>query len=277
MVMILDEATDKCDLLGLLDGRELDHLLVDLLLEVLVDVENVGDTTGHTGSEVATGRAKDEHTTTCHVLATVVTNTLNNRSSTGVTDTEALSGNTTEEASTLSGTVQADVTDQDVLLGTVDCSARWVDDQATTGKTLTNVVVGVTLELKGDTWCKVSTEGLTRGSTDVHVNSILGQTSLAVTPADLVRERGNKSTIGVDDVALNAGGKTLLKGELRLSNELVVETDVEAVVLFAHVEGSDTRTEGVRRSQDQGQVNVLGLSSTEIVTDAKDRSDQPCR
>jgi hypothetical protein len=235
-----------------------------------VDVENVGDTTRHTGSEVATSRAKDKDTATGHVLATVVTNTLDNGGSTRVTDTETLGCNTAEEASTLSSTVQTDITNQDILFGTVDCSARWVDDQATTGQTLTDVVVGVTLELKGDTRGKVSTEGLTCGTTDVDVDGILGQTSLAITPADLVGERSTKSTVGVDNIALNAGGQTFLKSKLGLGDKLVVETDVQTMILFAHVEGSNTRAEGVCRSQDQGQIDVLGLSSAEVITDAKD-------
>jgi hypothetical protein len=132
VVVVLDETTNECDLLGLLNGRELNHLLVDLLLEVLVDVENVCDTSRHTSGEVATGRPEDKDTTTSHVLATVVTDTLNDGCGSGVTDTETLRSDTTEEAGTLGSTVQADVTDQDILLGTVDGSAWRVDDQATT-------------------------------------------------------------------------------------------------------------------------------------------------
>ena len=41
-------------------------------------VKHVGDTARHTSSEVATSAAKAEHTTACHVLATVITHTLNN-------------------------------------------------------------------------------------------------------------------------------------------------------------------------------------------------------
>jgi hypothetical protein len=235
-----------------------------------VDVENVGNTSRHTGSEVATSRSENENTTTSHVLATVVTNTLNNGCSTGVAHTETLSSNATEEASTLSGTVQADVTNQNVLLGTVDRSAWGVDDQTTTGQALTNVVVGVTLELESDTGRKESTEGLTSGTTDVDVNGILGQSSLAVTPANLVRQSGTEGTISVDNIALNTSGQTLLEGKLGLSNELIVETHVETVVLLANVESGNTRAEGVRRCQDQGQVNVLSLGSTEVIADTKD-------
>jgi len=186
VVVVLDETTNERDLLGLLDRGEFDHLLVDLLFEVLVNVEHVGNTSGHTGSEVATSRSENENTTASHVLASVVTDTLNNGCSTGVTHTETLSSNTAEEASTLGSTVQADVTNQNVLLSTVNSSARRVDDQATTGQTLTNVVVGVTLELEGDTGRKVGTEGLSSGTANVDVDGILRQSGLAITPTDLV-------------------------------------------------------------------------------------------
>jgi len=132
VVVVLDESTHESDLLWLLDAGKLNHLLVDLLLEVLVDVKNVCNTTRHTGGEVTSSRAKDKNTTTSHVLATVVTNTLNDCCGTGVTDTEALGGDTAEEAGTASGTVQADVTDEDVLLSAVYGVARRVDDQTTT-------------------------------------------------------------------------------------------------------------------------------------------------
>jgi hypothetical protein len=198
----------------------------------------------------------------------VVTNTFNDSRSTRVTDTETLSSDTTEEASTASGTVQADVTDKNVLLGTVYGVAGRVDDQTTTRQTLTNVVVSITLKFKSDTRCQVSTERLASRTTDVDVDGVLGQTSLAVALADVVRESSTKSTVSVDDIALNAGRKTLLQSKFGLSNELVVEADMKTVVLLAHVERGNTWAKGVRGSQDERQVNVLSLRSAEIVADA---------
>jgi hypothetical protein len=45
---------------------------------------------------------------------------------------------------------------------------------------------------------------------------------------------------------------------------------VETVVLLANVEGGHTRAEGVRRCQDQRQVDVLSLGSAEVIADTKD-------
>ena len=102
VVVIFDQATNEGDLGGILNARKLNHLQVDLGLEVLVHVEDVGNTTRHTSSEVAASGSKDENTTTSHVLTTVVTNTFNNSSGTRVSDSESLGSNTSEEACTTS-------------------------------------------------------------------------------------------------------------------------------------------------------------------------------
>jgi hypothetical protein len=267
VVVVLDQAAHESDLMRVLNAAKLNHLLVDLALEVLVDVQDVSNTSRHTSGEVAASAAEAENATTCHVLATVVTHTFNNGSDTGVTDGETLGSHTSEEAGTSSSTVETDVTDDHVLLGLEDGRARWVDDQATTGQTLSNVVVAVTLKLKSDTRGKEGTEGLTGGATNVGVDGILRQALLTILLADLVGEGGTKSTVGVDNIALNAAGQTLLEGQLGLGDELVVKTDVELVVLLADVVCRDTRAQGVSRSQNQRQVDVLSLCVPEILAD----------
>jgi hypothetical protein len=83
-------------------------------------VEDIGNTTRHTSGKVAASRAKHKHATTSHVLAAVVTHTLNNSGSTRVPNGKTLSSYTAEKASAARGTVQTDVTDEDVLFGLED-------------------------------------------------------------------------------------------------------------------------------------------------------------
>ena len=269
VVVVLDQATHESDLMRVLDAAKLNHLLVDLALEVLVNVQNVSDTSRHTSGEVATSAAKAENATTCHVLATVVTHALNNGSDTRVTDSETLGSHTAEETGTSGSAVETDVTDDHVLLGLEDGRARWVDDQTTTRQTLSNVIVAVTLKFESDTGGKEGTEGLAGGATNVGVNGILRQTLLTVLLADLVGESGTKSTVGVDNIALNAAGQTLLESQLGLGDELVVETDVKLVVLLANIVCRNTRAQGVSGSKNQRQVDVLGLCVPEILADLK--------
>ncbi|KAJ3012493.1 hypothetical protein NUW54_g1852 [Trametes sanguinea] len=72
-------------------------------------VEDVRNTTAHTGSEVAAGTTEDDDATTSHVLATVVAGTLNDSVRARVTDGEPLGGDTTDERLTRRRTIQANV------------------------------------------------------------------------------------------------------------------------------------------------------------------------
>jgi hypothetical protein len=272
MVVVLNETANESDLSRVLETRKLNHLLVDLTLEVTLHVKNIGDTTRHTGSEVSAGRSENENTTTSHVLATVVTNTLDDSSGTGVSDSETLSTHTTEEGLTAGSTVKTSVTNDDVLLSLEDCVSGRVDDQTTTGKTLADVVIAVALELKSNTRCKESTEGLTSRTTDIGMDGVGRQTPLTVALADLVRESSTKSTISVDNITLNAARVALLESQLRFRDELVVKTDVKLVVLLTNIVGCDTRTEGVCRCQDERKINVLSLCVTKVVTNAQNLS-----
>jgi hypothetical protein len=188
VMMILNETTNESNLSRILETTGLNHLAVELGVEITVNIQDVGNTTRHTSSKVAASRSKNNNAATSHVLTTVVTDTFNNGGSTRVSDSETLGSNTTEEASTSSSTVQASVTNENVLLRLEDSGAGRVDDQTTARQALTNIIVGITLELKGDTRSKESTEGLTSGALDINMDSVHGQSSLAVSLGDVVRK-----------------------------------------------------------------------------------------
>jgi hypothetical protein len=202
----------------------------------------------------------------------VVTATLNNGGSTGVTNSETLSSHTAEVASTASSTVQTGVTDNDVLLGLESSAAGRVDNETTTGQTLTDVVVGITLELQGNTRGEVSTEGLTSGALDVSMDGVLGQASFSVATTDLVREGSTETTVSVDHIALDAARQALLQSKLRLENQLVVETSVQLVVLLADVVGSNTGAQGVSGSKDERKVNPLLLGIAKVIANLEQLS-----
>jgi hypothetical protein len=202
----------------------------------------------------------------------VITATLNNGSSTGVTDSETLSSNTAEVASTTSSTVQTGVTDNDVLLSLESSTARRVDNETTTGQTLADVVVGITLKLQGNTRGEVSTEGLTSGTLDVSMDGVLGQTSLSVAATDLVGKGGTETTVSIDNITLDAAGKTLLKSKFRLEDQLIVETSVQLVVLLADVVGSNTGAERMSGCQDERKVNPLLLGIAKVIANLEQLS-----
>lgn len=268
--VVLDERTQLGDLLWVLDGTELDGTLVDLGAERMGHVEDIGDTTRHTSSKVSTGKTKDDNSSTSHVLTTVITGTFNNEVSTRVSDGESLGSDTSDETLTRSRTKEADISDDDVLFRLEGGSLGRVDDESTTGKTLTDVIVGVTLEFDGNTRGEEGTHGLTCRSLHVDVDGVSGKTSFSVFLGDMVREGGTQSSVSVDDIAVNLDGKTLGDSRLGLVDELVVKSDVELVVLRSHSVGGNVGSHQVSRLEDRSQVEMSGLGSSERLVDMEE-------
>jgi len=204
MMMVLNETANESNLSRVLKATGLNHLAVELGVEITVDIEDVGNTTRHTSCEVTTSRSKNNNATTSHVLTTVVTDTFDDGSGTGVSDGETLSGNTTEEASTGSSTVQASVTNENVLLRLEDSRAGRVDDQSTTRQALADIIVGITLKLECNTRSEESTERLTSGALDINMDSVHRQSSLTISLGDVVGEGGTHRSVSVDNVTLDS-------------------------------------------------------------------------
>ncbi len=118
--VVLNQATQESNLLWLIYRTQLDHLLVDLALKVLVQVQHIRDTARHTSCEVPASVAKTDDATASHVLAAMVTHTFDDSRGTGVAYCETLCSHTTEEAEAARSTVQADIADNDVLLSLED-------------------------------------------------------------------------------------------------------------------------------------------------------------
>jgi len=197
----------------------------------------------------------------------VVSDTFDNSVGSGVSDGESLGSDTPEVCLSRGCTVQADVADDDVLLRLESGHLGRVDDETASRETLSDVVVGVTLELDGDTRSHECTERLSSRTPHVDVDRVLGQTRLAVLLRDLVGQRGTERSIGVDDVALDLDWRTVGDGLLGLVDELVVKTDVETVVLLAALEGGSSRSHLPCGLEDGAEVEVLGLCIPERVVD----------
>merc|ERR1712127_320464 len=117
---------------------------------------------------------------------------------------------TTEEALTASGTVQAHITDNHVLLGLEVAILGRVDDDAATRQTLTNIVVGVTVQLRDDTRGKEGTERLASGTLEAEVHMALREAIDTPLLGELVRQDRTHSTVSVADGEI---GTHLLAGK----------------------------------------------------------------
>ena len=96
---------------------DLDHLVVDLAVEVAVGVVDVGDAAGHAGAEVAAGVAEHDHAAAGHVLAAVVADALDDRGGARVAHAEALADDAAEEDLAAGRAVPDHVAGDDLVLG----------------------------------------------------------------------------------------------------------------------------------------------------------------
>ena len=94
--MALDRVAEVTPIV-LVELLDLDHLVVDLAVEVAVRVVDVGDAARHAGAEVAAGVAEHDHATAGHVLAAVVADALDDRGGARVADAEALADDAAQE------------------------------------------------------------------------------------------------------------------------------------------------------------------------------------
>ena len=110
-------------------------------------VKDICDTAAHTCGEVFAGFAEDYNRAARHVLAAVVADTLNNRRCAGISYAEAFTGDAGNKGTACRGAVKGNVTDDDVFLGLEDGVFRRINRKLTAGKTFSEVVVAVSLNL----------------------------------------------------------------------------------------------------------------------------------
>ncbi len=211
---------------------DLHHIHVAEVVEVVVLVPYVGDTTTHTSGEVTASLTEHYHTTARHVLAAVVAGTLDDGYGTRVADTETLTYLTVDVKLTTCGTVETGVTSDDVVLGREVAADRRKDGNTTSRESLSEVVVRLAFELEVDTLHEEGTEALTSGTLELHVHRLVWQTIFAILGSDQSAEHHTSRTVGVLDGEVEVHLFLLLYGVLRTTDQLLVEHVVEVVNLL---------------------------------------------
>mmetsp|Transcript_12779 Transcript_12779/g.28356 ORF Transcript_12779/g.28356 Transcript_12779/m.28356 type:complete len:345 (-) Transcript_12779:3794-4828(-) len=181
---------------------ECHHLLVTSLLEVPSGIEHPCDAPTHSSAKVGTAAPEHQHATTGHVLASVVTNALNNSPSTGVADSESLSRNATEKGQTKGGTIQADVANDDVVFGVERRILRGVYDQGTSGQALACVVIRVSFQLEHHTLGQEGAQRVTCGPSQLHVHQTGRQRVSAPPLCQLRGQQRADSSVTIPDIRI---------------------------------------------------------------------------
>ena len=96
---------------------DIDHVGIEAVLnEVAGFIKDIGDATGHPGTEIAPGGTEVDHHATGHVFEGVVTEALDDGFHSGVADAETLTCHAGNVGFTGSGAIEADVAGDDIFV-----------------------------------------------------------------------------------------------------------------------------------------------------------------
>ena len=85
------------------------------------------------------------------------------------------------------GTVENDITDQNIFFGPEGTLLRWVYDEFATRETLTDIVIGIPFHLDSDPGRQPGTKALARGAIEFDVDGIFRKQCAVRGFGDLVR------------------------------------------------------------------------------------------
>mmetsp|Transcript_43010 Transcript_43010/g.103696 ORF Transcript_43010/g.103696 Transcript_43010/m.103696 type:complete len:308 (-) Transcript_43010:3745-4668(-) len=216
---------------------QLHHLLVAVLLELTLRIEDPRDTPAHACSKIGAGLTQDHHTSTCHVLASVVTNSLDDHPGAGVSDGETLGGDPAEEGQAAGCSVHAHVADNDVLLGIERRIAWGVHDDGTSRQPLSSVIVGITLELQHHPLGQESSHRVPTASLHPHVHQPRWQRVRPPPLGKLGREQGSHGPVVVANVVVVHDTRvTKPEGHVGSVDEVAIDKPLEHWEMFLGVQ-----------------------------------------
>ena len=98
--MLLDKLAQFADVFVGLDTLQFDHAQVAVDQKLILRIPNVGNASAHSGGEIASCGAEDDHATSGHVFASVVADAFDDGVGAAVADAKPLGSLATEEGFT---------------------------------------------------------------------------------------------------------------------------------------------------------------------------------
>src|SRR5450631_1650521 len=142
-----NEIADTLHILNFKQRFEVDGVEVAAFLsEIHALVENISDTTAHASGKISAARTEHQHQPVCHVLAAMIANAFDDRGRSGIADRKTLAGDSVEEGFAAGCTIESNVADQDIFLGSEAGILRRIDNDPTARQALADVVVGLAFE-----------------------------------------------------------------------------------------------------------------------------------
>src|SRR6478672_3999317 len=113
--MIRQHSFHQVDVPALFEFVDADHRWIEPRPEAFVLVEDKDFTATHPGSEVLSSLAKDHHHSACHVLASMISDALDDGHRTGIAHRKPFAGHAIEISLTAGGPIQNDVPNNNIL------------------------------------------------------------------------------------------------------------------------------------------------------------------
>src|SRR5260221_1030432 len=187
-VVSLDHVFQLADV-AFSNGVQLYHFAVAASGELAADIVYVCDATTHPGCKIPAGVTQDNDPAARHVFAAVVADAFDDSLYTGVADSKAFAGLTTDECFTGGSAIEGYVTDDAVLFGDESCILRRIDDEPCTGKTLTKIMICAAFKLEVHPMGIEGSEALAGCTGEFKVNGAFGKASAFICFACLVAEK----------------------------------------------------------------------------------------
>ena len=181
-IVLTDEFKEFLARYGVLDQRELYHIHIAEIVKRMVGVINVGHTATHTRSKVTTRFAQYHHATARHILATMVAGTLDDRRGSRVAHAKTLTYHSVDIELTRGGTIETGITSYNILFGfeVIAATSRRQNRDATTRKTLAEVVITLTFKFDVESLYGKGTKALTCRAFELDINGIIRQARFTV-------------------------------------------------------------------------------------------------
>ena len=240
------------------DAAHLHDLRIDAGSDPVIVIEQEGHTTGHAGTDVASGAAKHHHNATGHVLTAVISGTLHDRTGTTVADTKALTGTTMGKQFATGRSVQTGVAENHLIARVGSGISGHQGDPAAV-HALADVIIRLTLEPNIHPLHQEGTEALPGSATEGQIELSV-ETTVAMALGDFTSQSGADTAVGVDDLHTAAERAMALhrSHQLRIRQQLILKDRAIAMGLGTVAKpGAILST--MDRSEQAGQVHTLGL------------------
>ena len=175
------------------------QLLIQVSVQTVFFVQHIRGAAAHARSEVLPYGPQHDHETARHILASVFADALHYAGSAGIPDAESLAGHSCDVGLTGCCPVQGHIADDDVFPRIISGILRRTEHQLPAGQSLTEIVVGVSREIKRQPSGYECAEALPSGPGTLYANGVVGK-ALRMAPGNLFSQQRTKRPVRVADL-----------------------------------------------------------------------------